>query len=112
VVFTNTVEAPTHRLVVPVVVEGAAFTVRFLLALHPVGSVYEIVVMPMATPLITPVEEPTVATAVLLLLHVPPDDAEVSVVVLPTHVTAVPVIDAGKGSTVTTVVVEHPGESV
>lgn len=51
-----------------------------------------IVALPAATPVAIPVDEPTVATAVLLLLHVPPVVALFSVVVAPTHAESVPVI--------------------
>jgi hypothetical protein len=51
-----------------------------------------IVTVPEATPVTTPVVEPTVAIAVLLLLHVPPDVALLSVVILPGHTLAVPVM--------------------
>lgn len=51
--------------------------------------------VPDATPVTTPVAEPTVATAVLLLVQVPLDIVELRVVVDPTHTDAVPVIDTG-----------------
>src|ERR1043165_8763955 len=44
----------------------------------------------------------------LLLLHVPPIVALLSVRVPPTHTLKVPVIAAGNGDTVTTAVVKHP----
>ena len=51
--------------------------------------------VPAATPVTTPVDELTVATAVLLLLHVPPVVASVNVAVFPTHALMVPPIAAG-----------------
>jgi hypothetical protein len=60
-----------------------------------------------AVPLATPVTIPdasTVALAVLLLVHVPPDTGCPNVVVLPIHKDLVPVIVAGVASTVTTTV--------
>ena len=51
-----------------------------------------------------PVEEPTVATVVWLLTHIPPDVALLNVVVRPTHTTAVPVLVGGDWLTVTVVV--------
>ena len=72
---------------------------------QPVGNVYVIVVDPPDTPVTTPVVEPIVAIAVLLLLHVPPADVFVSVVVLPTQTLVTPPIAAGNGSIVTKVVV-------
>jgi hypothetical protein len=58
------------------------------------------VAIPAATPLTTPVPPPTVAIAVLLLVHVPPAGAEVSVVEDPTHIAADPEIADGSGFTV------------
>ena len=62
------------------------------------------VTMPVDTPVAMPVVLPTVAIAVLLLLHVPPDTASVSVVEMPVHVVAGPVIAAGALLMVTSVV--------
>ena len=42
-------------------------------------------VVPDATPLTVPVDEPTVPFATVLLLHVPPDVASLNVIVDPTH---------------------------
>ena len=53
-----------------------------------------------ATPVTIPVL-PTVATAVLLLLHVPHSDVLLNVVVEPAHTLAVPVIAGAAGLTVT-----------
>jgi hypothetical protein len=60
--------------------------------------------VPAATPITTPVPEPTVATPVLPLLQVPPLALLLNVVVLPMHTDAVPVIVAGTGFTVMIVV--------
>ena len=60
--------------------------------------------VPAATPVTMPVL-PTVALVTALLLQVPPLVALASVVVLPMQVNAVPVIAAGLGLTVTTLVV-------
>jgi hypothetical protein len=51
---------------------------------------------------------PTVATAVALLLQVPPPVASDSVVVAPAHTAAVPIIAAGVEITVTVVVAVQP----
>jgi hypothetical protein len=56
--------------------------------------------VPLETPVTIPVEL-TVAIAVLLLLHVPPVVASVSVDVPPTATVVVPEIAAGTGLTVT-----------
>jgi hypothetical protein len=49
-------------------------------------------VLPVATPVTTPVPEPTVATAVLLLVHLPPLMVLLSVPVAPAHTDDGPVI--------------------
>jgi hypothetical protein len=54
------------------------------------------------------VVKPTVATAVLLLVQVPPGTASLNVVEEDTPVTPIPVIGAGIGITVTTVVTLQP----
>jgi hypothetical protein len=59
--------------------------------------------VPAATPVTTP-EVPTVATAVLLLLHVPPGVASVNEVVEPAQTDVVPVIAPTEPPTVTTTV--------
>jgi len=58
------------------------------------------VVEPCAMPVTPPVKEPTVPMAVLLLLHVPPVLASLSVVVEATHTFVLPVIATGNGLTV------------
>ena len=67
-----------------------------------------IIVVPAATPVTIAFSDPTVAAALLLLLHTPPAIASLSVVVKPAHTVAVPVTDAGSASIVTVVVVAHP----
>ena len=63
--------------------------------------------VPAVTPVTIPDPEPTVALA-LLLLHVPVPVASLSVVVRPTQTFMVPVIAAGNGLIVTTVVLIQP----
>jgi hypothetical protein len=62
-----------------------------------------IVEVPALTPVTTPVDALTVATAVADEVHTPPEVVLVNVVVEPTHVLAVPPIEAsvGDGFTVT-----------
>ena len=71
-----------------------------------------IVAVPADTALTTPVLALTVATAVLLDVYIPPDVAEVNVVVAPAHIVAVPVSASTLGSaftvTVLVTLVEHP----
>ena len=57
------------------------------------------VAVPALTPVTTPVPAPTVATAVLLLLHEPPPVVLDKIVVAPTHTVSAPVIGAGSGLT-------------
>ena len=59
--------------------------------------------VPAETPVTIPEEEPTVATDVLLLSHVPPETASVKVVTVPVKMVVGPLIGAS-GSTVTVTV--------
>lgn len=104
----NVVVAPTHTVAVPVIADGVAFTVTTAVTLQVVGSVYVIDAVPALAPETTPDEEPTVATPVAPLVHVPPDGVEPSVVVAPTHRFSVPVIDDGRLLTVMFFVAKHP----
>ena len=63
---------------------------------------------PVSTPVTMPVEEPTVAVPVALLLQVPPAGISPSAVVSPWHTESVPVIADGSALTVTTVVRIQP----
>ncbi len=63
--------------------------------------------MPEATPVTTPVAEPTVAFQGAEDDHTPPDVALVSVTVDPVHVNGEPEIVPGSGFTVTTFVLVH-----
>ncbi len=67
-----------------------------------------IVAFPPATPVTIPEFRLTVALAVLLLLHVPPDTASVNDVVLPAHTVAVPLIVEGVPLIVATLVTKQP----
>ena len=53
------------------------------------------VAVPFATPVTIPVDEPTDATAVLLLLHVPPAETSLNEPRLPWHTDAGPEMGAG-----------------
>jgi hypothetical protein len=68
--------------------------------------------VPDDTPYTIPELVPTVATLVVLLLHMPPPVVLLSVVLLPTHTVDEPVIAAGSGLTVTTSVAKHPVDTV
>ena len=50
--------------------------------------------MPKAEPVTTPLEEPTAATNVLLLDHVPPAGEQLNVELPPEHIVVLPVIAA------------------
>lgn len=68
-----------------------------------------IVTFPAATPVTVPVEEPMVATDVLLLIHVPPPVLLVSVEVAPAHTTDdAGEIAAGAAITLTAFVTKQP----
>jgi hypothetical protein len=67
--------------------------------------------VPAATPVTTPIPDPegtTVATALLLLDHVPLDVAFERFVVSPLQIVEVPIIKAGKGLIVNKWVLKHP----
>jgi len=100
----SVVLAPSQTTSVPVIGAGVGFTVTLAVVIQPVASVYVIVEVPAVAPLVTPEDAPMVATAGDPLLHVPPKDASLSVVTPPGQRVSVPVIDAGSGFTVTTVV--------
>lgn len=65
-------------------------------------------VVPADIPVATPVPMPIVPTAVVPLLHVPPANGWVSVVVSPSQTDNVPLIDTGAGVTVSTLVAVQP----
>lgn len=94
----------------PVITAGEAFTVATVLTVQPLGKVYTIVVVPAPSALKAPVVEPIVATAVVLLVHVPPVVALVKVVVTPSHtcIGEPPLMAAGRLFTDTIRVVVQP----
>lgn len=102
--------SPGQTLSIPEITpaEGGISTVMAVVAMQPVGNEYVMTVVPVATPLDTPVALPIVATAVFELTHVPPVDASLSVPLAPVQISVGPVMAAGSGFTVTFVVTEHP----
>jgi hypothetical protein len=64
--------------------------------------------VPADTPFTIPENVPIIATAVLLLLHVPPGVGLVSIVVVPRHALSRPDIGLGSGFTVTVVIAVQP----
>lgn len=61
------------------------------------------VAIPAVTPLTIPVDEPTVAMPVAVLVHIPPEVVLLNVAVEPMQINAVPVIAAGVTGTGLTV---------
>ena len=102
----NVEKLPWHTVALPAIAPGSAFTVNVKPAIHPVGVVYLIIVVPADNPLTSPVGS-TVATEGIVLLHVPAGVASLNVIVFPAQVEEIPVI-ASRGLTVTIVVAIHP----
>jgi len=100
VVGDKVIVLPAHIVEEGVFTVGFAFTVTDeVVLLHPVlVSVKVNVTLPAATPVTTPAFV-TVATAVLLLTHVPPVVGD-KVIVLPTHIVEEGVVTVGKSLTV------------
>ena len=101
-------DAPTHRLVLPLMATGDAVTVIDLVCIHPVPSEYVIVVTPVAIPVTSPLSEPAVPAAGLLLTHTPPGTPSLSVTVLPTHTVDAPSIVVGEVLTVIVLLAVQP----
>ena len=95
---------PAHTLAVPLMPVNAV-TDTVWVARQPPGVVYEIVTIPGDTPVTLPVEDTTVATAVLLLLQVPPATASLSVITEPAITVLLPAIVVGAALTVNITVV-------
>jgi hypothetical protein len=98
---------PAQTLVEPLMGPGAEFTLTDVVAIHPVGNRYVIIAVPGPEPVTKPVPAPTVAMDVLLLLHVPPPAASLSVVPRPEHIEVIPVTGAS-GLTAMLLVTKHP----
>jgi hypothetical protein len=99
---------PTQVAAVPVIGLGSGFTVTVVVRIHPVPSVYVMLVVPADSPFTTPVVVLIRAVPGRLLAHVPPVGVLLSVDVLPTHTTGDPIINPGSGLMVTVVVVRQP----
>jgi hypothetical protein len=99
---------PVQKDVFPDIPVGKGFTVTSVAAEQPVDVImYEIVVDPAATPVTSPVLDPTVAIPVMVLVHVPPAIPSLTVVVVYGHTSGTPVIAGGVGFTATVKVVTH-----
>ena len=78
---------------------GAALTVMLFIAVatpQPLVTVYDMSALPAAKPVMVP-DVPTVAMAVLALLHTPPDTVAVSDVIADWHTDELPVMEPAKG---------------
>ena len=102
-VLLNVVDVPEQNAVVPVIPAGKGFTVTTTLIEQP-PPVHMIVDVPVVSPETIPDDEPTVATAGAVLLHVTDGVVLESALVFPTHTSNDPVIGFGFGLTVTTLV--------
>ncbi len=89
----------------------APVTVKDIVRKQPLPNVYVMVQVPAATPVTTPVAMFTEAIAVLLLLHVPPETALLSVLVPLTGIDVMPDIAAGAGVTFTPLMAVQPPAS-
>ena len=110
-VVVNVEDIPVHMAAAPVMLpatgEGMIVIPAVVNAVpQPLVTVYVIVALPEVTPVISPVVL-TVATAALLLLHVPPVVVLLKVILAPWHTDERPVIvpDAGFGLTLSVAVV-------
>ena len=109
----STVTEPTQTPRLPDMGIGNGLTVTACTTAQPLGRLYEIVVLPAATPVTAPVAASMVAALILLLLHVPAEVVLPNVITEPAAQTdAGPVIAAGYGFNVSGAVVKHPGGMV
>lgn len=102
---------PKQALSIPVI-GCIASTVATVVTQQFAAIVYVIVAVDPATPVTIPDVCPTVAIAVLLLLHVPPVTVLVNTVVEPAHIIAFPLMDVGGRFTDVIVDAMHPVASV
>jgi hypothetical protein len=101
--FDNVVVDPRHAVGIPVIAPGDATTVTIAVSKHPPNA-YVTIVVPGDTPVMIPLDEPIVATPVLLLVQLPPAVVLLSVTEELTQIVESPVIGAGFGFIVTTLV--------
>ena len=110
-VSLNVTLAPAHTVPGPVIVVGERLTVTVVEMLQPTVEVKVILLVPVVTPVTTPVVGVIFATAVLPLSHVPPP-LSVSVICAPTHKADGPPGIAGVGLIVIVAVRVQPVGSV
>ena len=104
----NVMVPPMHTPVGPRIDVGEGLTLITVVVQQPVGNLYVIVAVPRDTPVTIPLLIPTVATDVLLLVHVPPAVGSLIDMVAPTQTAVGPVIVPGSGFTVTVIVAAQP----
>jgi hypothetical protein len=97
VASVKVVVRPEHTLVLPDIPVELLLTVTNLVAIHPVLSVYVIIVVPGVRAVTIPEYKLTMATEELLLFHVPSCAASLNAVVVPAHKPVVPVIAGAPG---------------
>lgn len=112
VALVSVADCPVQITEVPAIAPIAALMLTVVVLVQPVPIVYVITEVPGALPVTTPVVLPMVATDVVADVHVPPDEAEASVVVLPTQVFVVPVMAAGRFITENDLLVLQPPVNV
>jgi hypothetical protein len=96
-VLNSVVEFPLQNASEPVMAGGVAYIVTTFVTLQPNGDVYVIIEVPAVMPVTTP---PVTTQPPGNTDHIPPAP-EPSVVEVPSHTVAAPVMAAGKGFTVT-----------
>ena len=104
----RTVVDPEQTVTAPDIADGTGFIVTVIPLAHPNNDVYVIVSAPAAMPETVPEPSNTVATPVLLLLHVPPVVPSLSETDEPAHTTVAPAIADGSGSTEMIFETVHP----
>ena len=103
----STLTEPEQTFMVPVIFATAGTTVTTSDAAQVVGKVYSTVDVPLPT-LVTRPSVPIVATAPLLLVHVPPVGESLHVEDEPKQIFGAPLMPAGAGFTVTIMVFIQP----
>ena len=112
VALANNVVPPWQTMPVPVIAVGTGFTVATLTVWQPVDNLYVIFALPAMLPVIIPVVLPMFAIVKLLLSHVPPAVALVTVVVEPIQTLNAPAEATGTIFTVSTAVLVQPVDAV
>lgn len=112
VALVSVAVCPVQITEAPAIALIAAFMLTVAVLLQPVPIAYVMVEVPVAIPVTTPVVLPIVATDVVADVHVPPEVAEASVVVLPTQVVVLPVMATGRFITENDLLVLQPPGNV